>query len=300
MEFNNLPTRILNNREISPSIHWAQYQHVTKMYGITRRLYDFEIMYVISGEMKVIFDEEQEAIIYYPGDLLFLHSATEHRIEIVPDSGARLLGIHFDFYDELEMTSDINMVVDEERVYADLFCSLPLGSSGENLFARLYPSITGEIVKWMEYIYEEFNACKPGFELACRGTMLLIISALIRQQPVAGRSLPSIYHEALANLRDELSSKLNLSWANADMARRLSVSEDHFIRLFKESYGMTPNQYLQHLRHQEAKRCLRESDMKVELIGKHIGYESLHHFSHAFKKWQGVSPRDYRKMCNIL
>ena len=37
-----------------------------------------------------------------------------------------------------------------------------------------------------------------------------------------------------------------------------------------------------------------------EAIGRRLGYDSLHHFSHVFKRRQGVSPREYRKMCSIL
>ena len=54
-------------------------------------------------------------------------------------------------------------------------------------------------------------------------------------------------------LADELGGSLHLPWPNAAMAERLNVSEDHFIRLFKAQFGTTPGQYVQHLRHQEAK-----------------------------------------------
>lgn len=296
----NAQTRLLDSNEIRPSIHWAQRQYVSKTDGVTRRLYDFEIMYVISGEMRVSFNDEKDMRVYSPGDLLFLPSAVPHLIEITPASGSTLLGIHFDFYDEFEITPDIYMVVDEDKVYPDSICSMPVSANGEPMLARRYASIPVEIVKWMEFVCEEFTTCRPGFEMACNGAMMLILSALFRLQPMPERSLPSPYHDILNDLIDELNNGLHLQWNNAAMAHRLSVSEDHFIRLFKETYGMTPNQYLQHLRHQEAKRGLRETDMKIETIGKRVGYDSLHHFSHIFKRWQGVSPREYRKMCNIL
>lgn len=283
-----------------PSIHWAQFQDSAYYQGNERRLYDFEVMYVISGEMIVHFIDEPESIRYFPGDLLFLSARERHRIEIPTAGGAQLLGVHFDFYDEFELTSEIHMVVDESRVQEALFCQQPLDPGGERLFTRKYSSLSVAIVKSMELICEEFTMARAGYELVCRGAMLQMLASILRLQSAPRRTASATYLTALRELVDELSGSLHLTWPNTVMAERLNVSEDHFIRLFKEQFGVTPNQYVQHLRHQEAKRCLRETDMKIEAIGMRIGYDSLHHFSHVFKRWQGVSPREYRKLCSIL
>ncbi|SDX82635.1 AraC family transcriptional regulator [Paenibacillus sp. CF384] len=284
-----------------PSIHWAQYQNSAYYQGNERRLYDFEVMYVISGEMIVHFKDEPESIRYYPGDFLFLSARERHRIEIPTAAGAQLLGIHFDFYDEFELTPDIHMVVDETHdVQEALFCRMPVNADGERLFARKYTSLSVEIVKGMELICEEFTTARAGYELICRGAMLQLLASILRLQTVPQRTASAAYLTALRELVDEISVSLHLTWPNSVMAERLNVSEDHFIRLFKEQFGVTPNQYVQHLRHQESKRCLRETEMKIEAIGCRIGYDSLHQFSHAFKRWQGVSPREYRKLCSIL
>ncbi|QHW33653.1 AraC family transcriptional regulator [Paenibacillus rhizovicinus] len=289
-----------DNKAWMPSIHWAQYQTTSYYQGLARRLYDFEMMLVISGELAVHFPDEPETIRYYPGDLLFLHAKDPHRIEIPNPEGARLLGIHFDFYDEFEPTADIHMVADETRVRDELFCMTPAGPDGERLFARKYAAVPGDVVNSMELICEEFTTARAGYDLVCRGAMLMLLASLLRHQPVPQHSASSNYLSGLQALTRELGGSLQLAWPIAAMAERLNVSEDHFIRLFKEQFGVTPNQYVQHLRHREAKRCLRDTDMKVEAIGRRIGYDSLHHFSHVFKRWQGVSPREYRKMCSIL
>ncbi|RED76303.1 helix-turn-helix transcriptional regulator [Cohnella phaseoli] len=292
--------RQLNYREINPSIHWARRQSVQKTPGMTRRLYDFEMMYVYDGEMIVHYPETGEKLRFLPGDLLFLHAAEPHCIEISSTEGARLIGIHFDFYNEFEISHELFMVVDEERVHADRFCLMPVGIDGERIYAARYEAVPDEIVGWMERISEEFTSEKPGFEMVCKGAMIVLLAALARLQPKPARSVPQAYQDALRSLTGEMSARMAFPWTVSLMAARLSVSEDHFIRLFKEQYGTTPSQYVRRLRHQEAKRCLRETDLKIERVGLLVGYEDLHHFSHAFKKWQGVSPREYRKMSSLL
>ncbi|MGO4546110.1 helix-turn-helix domain-containing protein [Paenibacillus sp. 2TAB23] len=283
-----------------PSVHWAQNQYVLSMRGTTRRLYDFEFMYVIAGEMRVHFSNEPDPTTYNAGDLLFLQSADYHRIEITSAPGAQLLGIHFDFYDELDIGNDLGVIVDEQAVHDDHFCFLPVNGQGEAIFARRYTSIPQEIVRWMDVIKDEFMSARPEFETVCRGLMLLIITALMRHQEKIVRVALPAYDKALHELTEELHQNMHMQWSNSAMAHRLNLSEDHFIRLFKETFGTTPYQYLQRIRHHEAIKYLRESDLKIEYIGALVGYKDLHQFSHVFKKWQGVSPRMYRRMCNIL
>jgi AraC-like DNA-binding protein len=287
-------------QDMNPSVHWAQHQWVPPVLLPARRIYDFEIMYVYSGEMRVHFPLSNDTDTYLSGDLLFLHAAMPHRIETRAADRTHLLGIHFDFFDDFEISPELFVDVDERNVRNDRFCRPPLDSEGNNLFARRYASVPEDIVRLMEKVCEEFTQEKPGFGAACKGGMLLIATALSRLLPIPARTVPQAYQDAFKELTEEIARALHFPWTSDIMANRLNVSPDYFIRLFKKHYGTTPGQYVSRLRHQEAKRCLRESDLKIEQIGLLIGYEDLHHFSHAFKRWQGVSPREYRKMSSLL
>ncbi|WP_128660551.1 helix-turn-helix transcriptional regulator [Paenibacillus sp. 598K] len=292
--------RPMDGREFAPSVHWASYQQVPRMTGEYRRLYDFELMYVVAGEMQVQFGDLDSPIDYYAGDLLFIPAMIPHRIDIPLESGARLLGIHFDFYDEFELESEIGMLVDEANIKPDSFCNWPVNEQQALLFARKYQAVPPEIVSGMDVVAKEHRTGMSGHEMMCRSGMLQVIATLLRCQTASGKAVNVAYRDAFEQLADELQQAWHIPWTIARMAQRLNVSEDHFIRLFKEFFGKTPYQHLQHIRLQEAKRCLRETDMKIEAIARHVGYSSLYNFSHAFKKWQGVSPREYRRMGSIL
>jgi len=285
---------------VLPSVHWAQRQNVDSTTGGDRRLYDFEIMYVSAGEMIVHFPDSDSAIVYLPGDLLFLNARETHRIEIASEEGARLIGIHFDFFDDFETTPDVYMVVDETNADDLLFAKRPVGENGESVFAPKYSPVDADIVAWMERICDEFTSEAPGFEMACRGAMLLILASLERARNVSPRAVPPAYRQALSVLADEISADIGRPWTNARLARELNIGEDHFIRLFKAQYGVTPSRHIRELRHREAKKRLRETGLSIEQIGRSVGYDDLHHFSHAFKKWEGVSPREYRNRGSLL
>jgi AraC-like DNA-binding protein len=73
-----------------------------------------------------------------------------------------------------------------------------------------------------------------------------------------------------------------------------SVSEAHFIRTFKTTFGETPHRYLQRRRVERAMFMLRESDRRVTDVCLDAGFTSLGTFSRTFRDIVGVSPTEYR------
>lgn len=71
-------------------------------------------------------------------------------------------------------------------------------------------------------------------------------------------------------------------------------SKFHFLRLFKNAYGRTPNQYLMGLRIRYAKKMLKENIFSISEICLEVGFESPGSFSSLFKRETGKSPSEYR------
>lgn len=74
------------------------------------------------------------------------------------------------------------------------------------------------------------------------------------------------------------------------------INKHYLARLFKEQYGITFTAYLQQVRITYAKRMLRFTDKKIEEIGRECGVGELAYFGRVFKKIEGISPGEYRKI----
>lgn len=68
-----------------------------------------------------------------------------------------------------------------------------------------------------------------------------------------------------------------------------SFSKFHFIRLFRDSYGKTPHQYLKHVRIEQAKELLKKG-MPVSEVCYAVGFDSVSSFSGLFSRTVGSSP----------
>lgn len=81
-----------------------------------------------------------------------------------------------------------------------------------------------------------------------------------------------------------------------ELEKTFFINKYYLTRLFKAQYGTTIVGYLLSLKISEAKKLLRFSDKSVETIAGDTGFEDANYFSRAFKKIEGVSPQEYRKM----
>jgi AraC-like DNA-binding protein len=78
------------------------------------------------------------------------------------------------------------------------------------------------------------------------------------------------------------------------LAQVASVSDAHFIRTFRTTFGETPHRYLQRRRVERAMFLLRETHRSVTDICLDVGFGSLGTFSRTFSDIVGDTPTEYR------
>jgi len=79
------------------------------------------------------------------------------------------------------------------------------------------------------------------------------------------------------------------------LAQIACVSEAHFIRTFRATFGETPHRYLQRRRVERSMWLLRETERSVTDICLDVGFTSLGTFSRTFREIVGQSPVAYRR-----
>jgi AraC-like DNA-binding protein len=79
------------------------------------------------------------------------------------------------------------------------------------------------------------------------------------------------------------------------LAAIAQVSEAHFIRTFRATFGETPHRYLQRRRVERAMFLLRQTDRSITDVCFDVGFGSLGTFSRTFKDIVGESPTTFRQ-----
>jgi len=110
--------------------------------------------------------------------------------------------------------------------------------------------------------------------------------------PSTPERLPRIGSEALmVFIEDSLSQNIGI----VDMAAVVGYSPDHFSRLFRQTFRVSPYQYLLGRRVERAKGMLRDATLPIATIALACGFSSQSHLNVVFKRMLGVTPARYRR-----
>jgi len=92
--------------------------------------------------------------------------------------------------------------------------------------------------------------------------------------------------------------KLSVRW----LKEQCRINGSHFSTTFKHYIGKTPKQYIQEHRLEAAKRLLVDKklpNLSITQIALTVGYSGKGTFNHAFKKLEGITPRQWQKYKRI-
>jgi AraC-like DNA-binding protein len=128
---------------------------------------------------------------------------------------------------------------------------------------------------------------------------------LLRRNQDAYRQSQNI-QAAKASTRLEIFRRISTArdWMEANYAADITLeaigavaamNSQHFLRMFKQVYSITPHQYLMDLRLQKAKQLLESTNLTINEICQAIGLESVFSFSILFKNRFGLPPSALRK-----
>lgn len=144
----------------------------------------------------------------------------------------------------------------------------------------------------------ELDCTRPGASLLVESLATTFAVRLSRRhglcRPVSTGHPGRLPPPKLQTIIDLMDANLDRPLTLEDLAHSVRMSTFHFARVFKETTGMAPHQFLMSRRIDFAKRLLRDGQLPLADIAVRIGCANQSHFSTLFHRITGTTPARYR------
>ena len=118
----------------------------------------------------------------------------------------------------------------------------------------------------------------------------LLQSAKSTKLVSSGRMSDYYIKEAINYIEQNFQNNISIE----DIAAVCGINRSHFGKIFRNSIGRSPQEFLMNYRMVKATELLKLTSLSIADISSAVGYENQLHFSRAFKNIYGISPREWR------
>ncbi|MGN0608387.1 MAG: AraC family transcriptional regulator [Oscillospiraceae bacterium] len=99
---------------------------------------------------------------------------------------------------------------------------------------------------------------------------------------------------ALADVLEHIENNYAKPIKLGELAEIAGITEQHLCRLFKKNFQLRPMEYLTKVRLRHAKEMLVYSEKSIAEVAEASGFPSSSYFSAVFKRYESVTPGEYR------
>lgn len=164
--------------------------------------------------------------------------------------------------------------------------------------------VTGSNPRSIRHFYRHIRSSfqNTGFpqleELEAEGWLRLLFRELgrvntqhITVQPTVETDIKRQVSQAIRYLELQYTQAVSID----HLARSLGYHRTYLCKMFKQSTGLSPMQYLFNIRMERAKQLLMTTVMTIDQVASSVGFNDALYFSKQFHKWSGSAPSVYRK-----
>jgi len=101
--------------------------------------------------------------------------------------------------------------------------------------------------------------------------------------------------QQIKRVTDFILAHLSQDLSLAELAQQAGFSAYHFARLFRQTVGESPHQFVLRLRVEKAQQLLKETAIPLIQIAGESGFANQSHLTRIFKRHLGLTPRAYRQ-----
>ncbi|MCF0134351.1 MAG: helix-turn-helix transcriptional regulator [Blautia sp.] len=237
---------------------------------------DFQLLYVASGKAHFYFDGVEKIV--PAGNMVLYRPKEEQRYYYYGADRTEVYWVHFTG----------NNVTNILREYG-------IPDNGH----VIHTGVSLEYKRIFQLIIQELKHCKPHYEKLLTFYLDYLFILLSRLKVTMPEHKSSFLMDEMDKAVSYFHKNYNKPISIDAYSREQGMSVSWFIRNFKEYTGSTPAQYILSLRINNAQSLLESTSYNITEIAAIVGYDNPLYFSRLFRKYCGISPKEFRQHLHV-
>ena len=268
---------------------------------VDRIIYDHQLVLTISGSGETVIDGKRYKS--PAGSFFLIKPDTLHSFYACDQNPFTMLVVHFDFFYERDRNfwphKKYHLTDGGELPEKHLMREVPVFEKNSVFPDRLPVENYSALEVLMKKMLHLYMSSVPGKELLLKACLLEILymtyAALFSH---SAESHLGMDFEKIKPALDHIHEHYGAKTAVKELSGLCSLSPSYFAALFKKQTGYAPNEYVNRVRIEKARKLLLNSALTISEIGEQTGFSDVHYFSAYFRKVEGLSPSLFRQ--NLL
>jgi len=235
----------------------------------------YEVYYLVSGTSTLLILDNEKPCLYHLKEncIVFIPPNSTHYFSYTSPSHSRILlnftedYINTALFDVFNSLFNTHVFIPDDNVFM------------ENVFLKISNEAFKESVVSKELL---------------RSYMTEFFSYFLRISDEGKKFTPFNETSPLYNVLDFISNNYSQDISLDTLAELACYNKKYFSRIFKKFMGKGYKNYIISIRMNEAAKMLLSGYEPINVISSACGFNDSNHFSTQFKKYFGVSPKQYR------
>ena len=249
--------------------------------GFTHQHTYFELVYVLRGSATRKLSDA--SIPVSAGDYYVANPRTAHGYENLQD--LEVIHCLFSPHHINQALSDcpsISSLLSHRILHFGVPVDIPIAD-------RVFHDTDGSMRRIIRNMEKEYAEKTTGYMEMLR---CYLTQALVHAVRASETRFP---HEAIPKVMEYLKLHYTEPLSLDNLSQLVGYTPQYLSSLFSSEVGMNIQEFLQRMRIEEACKLLADTNLSVAEVAAAVGYQDTRHFSKVFRRYQIISPREYRK-----
>lgn len=256
--------------------------------------YYMEILYVLQGTLEAVCDGAVYTL--KPGDLILFYPQSVHAMHRSPNTDSEDV-LYF------VLMADLNFlnITNRYRTRFSKIFRMAYQQDPSYIHFRKEELQELPVLQLLTHSLEEMRSKTYGYDvLVCSdiATLLIYLMRCLRNRGLDTDAIittPDEYDDSIYSISKYIEQHCSEPLKVQELADICGMSYSYFAKLFRETYNQSCKEYIEFTRLNKVADLLLFTNLDLNYISQETGFADCSHLIRTFKKWKGLTPKQWRR-----